>query len=44
MKIVFDLIVSFFSKIVLADFFKHLVMMMVFVWLFSMVYTLGKRQ
>lgn len=44
MKIVFDLIVNFFSKIVSVDFFKHLMMMLVFVWLFSMVYTFGKKQ
>lgn len=44
MKSIFDLIVDFFSKIVSVPFFGHLMMMCVFVWLFSLVYSIGKKQ
>lgn len=43
MKNIFDLLVSFFQVIVTIDFFKHMIMCCVIVWLFGMVYYLGKR-
>lgn len=44
MNSIFTLIVSFFQKIVLADFFKHIVLMFVIGWLFALVYSFGKRR